>query len=168
MASALLRGAVAYGMAPYDIHIETVTARTIAAVHRRVQRGQVAAAFGPPLDAVYASARDGAGTLDGQNVFVYRPVADAPGYLDIEFGVGVRDAFSPRGEVRLVTVPAGRVVTTTHFGDYSGLRAAHDALQSWCRTHGARLEGTSWEVYGHWPSDNSPPRTDLFYLLAEQ
>lgn len=150
----------------YEVRIETVTPRGIAAVHRRVQKGHVGTAFGPALDAVYAAARAGAGALDGQNVFVYRPAADAPEYLDIAFGVGVRDTFTPQGDVHLVTVPGGRAVTTTHVGDYTGLRAAHDAIQAWCRAHDARLDGASWEVYGHWPTDNTPPRTDLFYLLA--
>lgn len=153
--------------ATHDIRIDTVAPRTIAATHRRVRKGDVASAFGEALDAVYSAARDGAGTLDGQNVFVYRPAVDMPGHLDVAFGVGVRGAFMPREDVGLVVVPGGRVVTTTHIGDYSGLRAAHDALQAWSRAHDVRFEGTSWEVYGHWPIDNAPPRTDLFYLIAE-
>jgi effector-binding domain-containing protein len=62
------------------------------------------------------------------------------------------------------------VATTTHFGPYGGLHAAHEAICRWCADQGHKLAGPSWEVYGHWTDecnrDPSKIRTDIYYLLA--
>ncbi len=56
----------------YEIVLEDVTARPIAAVHASVPVGHVAEAWRPALDKVWAFLRshDGLRT-DGHNVFVY-------------------------------------------------------------------------------------------------
>jgi hypothetical protein len=36
---------------------------------------------------------------------------------------------------------------------------------AWCRTHGRRVAGPSWEIYGHWTEDESRLRTDVYHLL---
>jgi hypothetical protein len=117
------------------------------------------------LDRVYAAGKSGTVALDGQNIFVYRQIPGVPDHLDVDFGVGVRAPFTDSAGVAFAPVPSGRVVTTTHWGDYGGLRAAHDAVQTWIREHQLRFSGTSWEVYGHWPSGPEQPRTDIFYLI---
>jgi effector-binding domain-containing protein len=83
----------------------------------------------------------------------------------VEFGVGVTAPFAPLGPVRAVPLPVGPVATTTHWGDYAGLGAAHAAVIAWCRAHGHALAGTRWEVYGHWSDDPAARRTDVYHLL---
>ena len=149
----------------YDVSIQNAPPRAIAAIKARVPVSLVSSVFGGYLNQVYAAGRMGAVQLDGQNVFVYRSVADAPSQLDIEFGVGVTAPFDGNGTVEYTTVPHGQVATTTHWGDYALLGAAHDAVVAWCGQHGWRLAGPRWEVYGHWNGGGEPPRTDVFYLL---
>ena len=114
----------------YEVKVQEVTPRTIASVRARVRMGTVPAVFRQYLDRVYAACKAGAVSLDGQNVFVYRHVPGMPDQLDVDFGVGVRDHFADSDGVSCTTVPGGKVATTTHLGDYTGLRAAHDAIQS--------------------------------------
>jgi hypothetical protein len=114
---------------------------------------------------VYAAARAGAVHLDGQNVFLYRRVADQPSELDVAFGVGVTAPFVAVGAIEPTPLPTGEVAMTTHQGSYAKLGAAHDAVTEWCRMHGRRLAGPSWEVYGHWTEDEARLRTEVFYLL---
>jgi effector-binding domain-containing protein len=95
-------------------------------------------------------------------------------YLDeqgtVEVGAEVSEKFAGNERVHCSLLPAGRAVTTTHFGPYAGLAAAHAAIRSWCKEHGHRCSAVSWEVYGHWEeswsADASQIRTDVFYLLA--
>jgi effector-binding domain-containing protein len=112
---------------------------------------------------VYAARASGI-QLDGQNIFVYRDAVDAPGQLDVEFGVGAAAPCTPVGDVRPVALPVGELAVTTHRGPYSGLAAAHAAVLDWCRAHSRALAGPRWEVYGHWV-DGQLPRTDVYYLL---
>lgn len=147
------------------ISVQTSPARGIAAVHARLAAERVPGAFAAYLDQVYAAARGGAITLDGQNIFLYR--GGANGELEIEFGVGVAAPFSAVGPVRYAELPAGRVATAAHWGDYGRLGETHAAVIAWCRAHGRLLAGPRWEVYGHWSPGDTPPRTDVYYLLAE-
>jgi hypothetical protein len=150
----------------YPVSVQAVARRGIAAVKARLPARQVSANFRQYLDQVYAAGRSGAAALDGQNIFVYRPVPDAPGLVDVEFGVGVKGPFTPVGAVEYVSLPTGNAANATHWGDYGRLGEAHDAVVEWCRANARQRAGPMWEVYGHWPHDNSPPRTDVFHLLG--
>jgi hypothetical protein len=127
--------------------------------------GAVSSTFKRYLDQVYAAARAGAVHLDGQNVFVYHGAPDRPTELDVAFGVGVTAAFVAVDAVQPTPLPVGEVATTAHCGNYDKLGAAHEAVVEWCRMHGRRRAGPSWEVYGHWTEDETRLRTDVFYLL---
>jgi len=63
------------------------------------------------------------------------------------------------------------VAWAAHFGPYSGLGAAHDAVRRWCKANDHRLAGSNWEIYGHWQrewnADPSRVRTDVYYLLSD-
>lgn len=148
---------------PHQLAEVTVTPRAMAGVRARVPMGRVPEYFGPALDQVYGAARTGGLVVDGQNIFLYHPRPD--GALDVAFCVGTPSAFNAIGSVEFIQTPAGIAATTTHWGAYSGLRGAHDAVQAWCRTNQRTLAGPSWEVYGHWSDDPSKLRTDIFYLL---
>jgi len=133
-------------------------------VHARLAPDRIPATFATYLDQVYAAARAGAVVVDGQNIFLYRDRPD--GEVDADFGVGVAAPFPAAGPVRYVELPAGRVATATHRGDYRRLRETHAAVIAWCREHGHALAGPHWEVYGH-ASPDVEPRTDVYFLLSE-
>jgi effector-binding domain-containing protein len=147
----------------YRVSIEQMQPRPIAAVRTRMPLARVPSQFSQYLNQVYAASRAGGVALDGQNIFVYRNVAD--GEADIDFGVGTRAPFTPVGAVEPTETPGGRAATTTHWGDYRGLGGAHSAVVDWCKAHGHSFAGPSWEVYGHWSDDPAKVRTDIYYLL---
>jgi hypothetical protein len=150
----------------YSISVQRAVPRLLAAVRERMAVRNVPARFRPFLDQVYAMGRSHALALDGQNVFVYRFVS--PDEADVDFGVGVREPFEAIGRVACVETPAGDVATTTHWGDYAGLGAAHRAVLEWCKTERRPLTGVSWEVYGHWYDDPAKVRTDVYHLLRSE
>ena len=88
----------------------------------------------------------------------------------LEVGVELHGPFAERGEVVRSATPAGAVASATHFGPYSGLGAAHEAIRRWCMANNHSLAGPNWEIYGHWQgewdTDPSRIRTDVFYLLS--
>jgi len=135
----------------------------MAAVRTRLRIANVPREFTRHLDQVYAAARAGDVTLDGQNIFVYHGMTGDD--TDVDFGVGTRASFAPTGNVQEALTPSGRAATTTHWGSYSGLRDAHVAVKQWCRANGEKLAGPHWEVYGHWTDDPTKLRTDVYWLL---
>jgi effector-binding domain-containing protein len=96
-------------------------------------------------------------------------------YLDeqgsVEVGAEVSEPFTGNERIHCSELPAGRVVTTVHFGPYQRLSDAHEAIREWCARQGHRFSGISWEIYGHWEeswnTDSSKIRTDVFYLLHD-
>jgi len=147
----------------YPVSLRRAAPRTIAAVRARLAPSRIPLEFKRYLDQVYAARASGI-QLDGQNIFVYRDAVDEPGFLDIEFGVGITAPLVPVGDVRPVDLPVGEVAMTTHRGAYTGLGAAHDAVLAWCRAHSRAVAGPRWEAYGHW-IEGEVPRTDIYYLL---
>lgn len=147
----------------YTVTTHSILSRQLAAIHAIMPNRDVPSRFAELLGKVYATGRASQLSLDGQNVFIYRDRPD--GNADVDFGVGVNAYFPPVGEITCIDSPSGEVATTTHWGDYGGLRHAHAAVVDWCESHGKRLTGTRWEVYGHWHDDPALVRTDIYYLL---
>ena len=151
----------------YAVSLRIAAPRMIAAAHARVPIRSVPATFKRYLDQVYAAAKAGAVQLDGQNVFLYREIPGRPTEADVAFGVGVTAPFVAVGAVEPTSLPVGEVATTTHWGSYAHLGAAHGAIVAWCGEHGRLRAGTFWEVYGHWSDDPALRRTDVYYLLGQ-
>ena len=149
----------------YAVTVQLARPCSIAAVRVRLPIRDVPRRFADYLNQVYAASRAGAIELDGQNIFVYSE--DAHGEADVEFGVGTRRPFDRIGAVVCSTTPSGEVATTTHWGDYADLGAAHNAVVAWCRSQGRSIAGPRWEVYGHWSDNPATRRTDIFYLLKD-
>jgi effector-binding domain-containing protein len=147
----------------YEVHEVNVTARLVAGVRATVRRGRVAQEFRLYLDQVYAAGREGAVSLDGQNIFIYRAASTHD--LTVDFCVGVSAPFPAVGAVVPLETPSGIAAMTTHYGEYGRIAEANAAIVAWCRANERLPAGPSWEVYGHWHKDPSQLRTDVYYLL---
>jgi effector-binding domain-containing protein len=147
------------------VEIETMTARSVAAVRRRMRQPEIATGFREPLDQVWRFVRQHTELQPGLNVFLYHPVPGNPGSMDIDFGVEVAQPFAQDGEVHCVSMPAGRAASMLHVGPYARLVDTHSAVQRWCAANGHALAGVSWEIYGHWNDDPAKLETRVGYLL---
>ena len=150
--------------ASYTVVETNVAPRLVAGVRGLVPVGQVGKHFGKYLDQVYAAGKTGAVQLDGQNIFIYRGCDN--GVLTCDFCVGAKGPFEAVGNVTPLQTPSGLAATTTHWGDYGGIRDANAAIQEWARLAGKKIASPSWEVYGHFDPDPAKCRTDIYYLLA--
>jgi effector-binding domain-containing protein len=150
----------------YDVVVEEVSPRPIAAVRVRVPVGQAATAWRPALDQVWAFLRrhDGLRT-DGHNIFVYHHPARPGAPMAVEFGVEVSRAFADDGEVVFTHTPAGQAASTMHVGPVDQLGGANAAIEAWCVDHGRSLAGVSWEIYGDPGEDPRTFEIRVFYLL---
>jgi effector-binding domain-containing protein len=152
---------------PSLVIIQAVPSVLTAAVRRRVRIGEIAGAWKPALDQVWAFLRTQPGLCaGGRNLFLYHHPADRGEPMDVDFGVEVTRAFEPVGEVRAVQTPAGQVASAVHVGDYARLKDTHDAIHAWARANDRTFAGHSWEVYGHWTDDPGKLETTVQYLMA--
>lgn len=148
------------------VRVERHDARPLAVVRRRAASQELSRVVPEACGAVWNVVRSQQIPGAGRHVAVY-----LDGTINLEVGVELDAPFGGHGEVLDSATPVGLVVTTTHFGPYGGLHAAHDAIRNWCAANGHTFAGPSWEVYGHWEdewnTDPSKIRTDVFYLLAD-
>ena len=148
----------------YEIKLQTLTPRILAAVRRRVAIREISTAFKPALDSVWAFLRKNPGLrTDGHNVFLYHH--ESPEIMPIDFGVEVIRSFPGEGEVACITTPSGEAAVTVHRGPYTKLAAAHQALHEWCRANSRTIGAHSLEIYGDWSQDPEKLETTIQYLL---
>jgi effector-binding domain-containing protein len=153
-------------MTTYPVQAQRLEAVPLAVVRRQVPRSELARVV-PECCGLVWSAVKAQHARGGRHVAVY-----LDGTIRIEVGVEILGPFSESEEVVLSTTPAGTVASTTHFGPYTGLGAAHEAIRHWCETKERALAGPNWEIYGHWlpewNNDASQIRTDVYYLLQDR
>ena len=153
-------------MTTYPVQAQRLEAVPLAVVRRQVPRSELARVV-PECCGLVWSAVKAQHARGGRHVAVY-----LDGTIRIEVGVEILGPFSESEEVVLSTTPAGTVASTTHFGPYTGLGAAHEAIRRWCETKERALAGPNWEIYGHWlpewNNDASQIRTDVYYLLQDR
>jgi effector-binding domain-containing protein len=151
----------------YEIVVEDVAARPIAAVHTSVPIGQVAAAWRPALDKVWAFLRTHKGLrTDGHNIFVYHHSVRPWAPMEVDFGVEVSGAFKGEDEIVFTHTPAGPVASTMHIGPPDRLASANAAIEEWCLANHRSLAGVSWEIYGDPGGDPATFEVQVFYLLG--
>ena len=160
-------GAEAGQHGAYEIVLEDVAARGIAAVPASVPVGGVAAAWRPALDKVWAFLRrhDGLRT-DGHNIFVYHHPVRPGAPMEVDFGVEVSRPFTAEDEIVFTQTPAGHVASTVHVGRPDQLSSANAAIEAWCLAHHRALAGVSWEIYGDPGDDPTTLEVRVFYLLG--
>ncbi len=154
---------------PLSVDLQTVHARTLAAVRREVAPGAVGSAWKPALDRVWEFLRGQPGLrTDGHNVFLYRHPAQPGAPLQCEFGVEVTRTFEAAGEVRAIQTPEGEAAVAVHRGPYNRLNAAHEAIRKWMAVNRRDSAGYSWEIYGDPTPDPADTETTVAYLLKQR
>lgn len=149
-----------------QVRVETVEPRKLAAVRRKVMIGDIARAFKPALDQVWAFLREHPDLrCDGHNLFLYHHGAGRSAPLTVDFGVEVTESFEPAGEVFATQTPAGEAALALHVGSYGSLKTTHDAIHAWCSAHHRVIADASWEIYGDFTADESKLATTVAYLL---
>lgn len=146
----------------YDVRTEPAEPRPLAAVRAETTPDQLSENIIRLLNLVWPVLRE-QNVRTGHNVVIYHGASQ--GTLTIEAGVETFTEFTDHGEVKHTSTPSGTVVTTAHYGEYSGLGAAYTAVERWCAGHARQPSGVSWEVYGDWNDDPAQRRTDIYLLL---
>ena len=148
----------------YTVSLQQLSSIPLAVIRRTVSAKELSRVV-PECCGLVWNAVKTQGARGGRHVAVYWD-----GSIRLEVGVELLGSFTDQGDVVHSATPAGWVVSATHFGPYGGLGSAHAAVLDWCKAHGHRLTGPSWEIYGHWETEwNTDPskiRTDVFYQVA--
>lgn len=151
------------GDVEYRVSLQRVNEQRIAACRQRTNNKMVSKEIQPLLGRVWTFFKDRPGLqYKGRNIAIYWQ--NTPGG-SVEVGVEVIRSFEETDEVVPSSTPECDVAMTTHWGQYSGLGGAHNAIREWCAANGCEIMGPFWEIYGHWDDDWAKVRTDVLYRL---
>ena len=110
----------------YEVTVQTLSPRIIAAVRRRVPIKDISTAFKPALDTVWSFLRNHHGLrTDGHNIFLYHH--ENPSIMPVDFGVEVTRRFDGEGDVRVRDHAVGRG---------SSCRTPRTLCEAWCGAPG--------------------------------
>ena len=90
--------------------------------------------------------------------------------VDVEAGFPVNGAIAPADGVVPGTLPAGKVVQTTHVGPYDTLSQTYDMVLGYMKEHDLTPADDMWEVYLSDPQRQPDPatwRTEIFWPVAD-
>jgi effector-binding domain-containing protein len=151
-------------MTSYAVQLQRLDSVPVAVIRRQASVSELSRVVPECCGLVWEAVR-AQQVKAGRHVAIYWD-----GSIRLEVGVELHGPFAEDGKVVRSATPAGAAASATHFGPYSGLGAAHDAVRRWCSANNYRLAGPNWEIYGHWqPEWNANPsqiRTDVYYQLA--
>src|SRR6516164_1018525 len=151
---------------PYEIKMTQAEAIPTAVIRSRVAASELSKFVPAACGEVWSFIRKAGLPRPGRHTALY-----LEGGL-VEVGAEVSEPFAGNERVHNSQLPAGPVVTTTHFGPYQRLGEAHSQVRQWCAQHGHRLSKICWGIYGHWDdswnTDPSKICTDVFHLLEEE
>ena len=151
---------------PYQINLTRVESIPTAVIRSRVRPEELSKFVPAACGEVWSFIRSAGLPRPGRHTALYLEAGL------VEVGAEVAERFAGNDRVHCSQLPAGRVVTATHFGPYARLGEAHAEIRRWCAEHRHRLAGICWEIYGHWEESwNAEPskiRTDVFHLLEDK
>ena len=127
----------------YQIEVTNAEAIATAVIRSRVHPKELSKFVPAACGEVWSFVRSAGLPRPGRHVALY-----LDGGL-VEVGAEVSGPFVGNDRVHCSQLPAGRAVTTTHFGPYMRLGDAHSEIRQWCAEHGHRLSSICWEIYGH-------------------
>ena len=149
------------------VEVVQVPACPTAVIEARTTSEELPMTIGRLLDLVWAFLR-ASDLRTNHNVVLYRGELTAEGGGLIEVCVQVdrrfEDAAAP-DRIRSGELPAATVARAVHVGPYNRMGETHAAIHAWCRDHGHRLDGRSWEVYGDWNDDVTRLETECAWVV---
>src|SRR5947208_5003054 len=98
--------------------VEIAQPELVAAVRATVPISDIARAWKPGLDQVWAFLKTNGEFGPGHNLFLYHHPERRNEAMNIDFGVQVARPFERAGNVRCIETPAGEVARTVHVGLY--------------------------------------------------
>src|SRR3954447_24663459 len=125
-------------MQSYAVQLQQLESVPLAVIRRQASASELARLV-PECCGLVWNAVKAQQARGGRHVAIYW---DAN--IRLEVGVEIDGPFAEQGEVVRSATPAGAVASTTRFGAYGGLGAAHDAIRRWCKANDRSPAGPKW------------------------
>jgi len=145
---------------PYQIEITNTVPGTVLELRRAVRPEHIGEDIGVGLAELYAEVEVAGLHPAGAPAVTYLESPEPGRTMIVDLGVLVLPGSgetTPGGDARVVGQHSRPVARTIHHGDYTGIRAAYEALEEWIFSHGYRSAGPPTETYLAGPDSEPDP-----------
>ena len=157
-----------FSMPTLSIERRELTPQPALIVRCRTPRGELQAAIGSSLGAVFGHCQKVGLPLDGRPFVRY--LSTGPGLWEIECGKPLAAPAQSAESIEAATLPGGPVLVAIHGGLYNQLNETYVAMERWMDANGVRAGGAPWESYITDPAEHPDPadwRTEVYWPLAK-
>ncbi len=144
----------------YEVSLADVGSRPTAVVAATTTWPQFPRLWGQLLGEVWDCLRAGGIQRGCPNIMLYLDTVP-----NVEVGVLLDQPCPLTGRVKSSALPAGTTAMAVHRGPFEDVKAAHDAVVTWCAAHQHQLNGTRWEIYGPHHDDPAQQWVEVYWLL---
>ena len=144
----------------YRIEITDTVPGTVLELRRVVRPEHIGEDIGAGLAELYSEVEVAGLHPAGSPEVTYLDPPEPGRPMNVDLGVPVLPGAgraTPGGAARVVGRHSRPVARTIHHGDYTGLRAAYEALEEWIFGHGYRSAGPPTETYLAGPDSEPDP-----------
>ena len=139
----------------YTFEVEKLAPQKALVIRARVRQEELSGELARILPEVFQFALSEQAGVAGMPFARY--IVDGPEDLEIEAGVPVALAVKGNGRIVPIELTGGPTAITTHYGPYSGLPGAREAVRAWLRVKGKSAADPLWEEYISDPADEPDP-----------
>jgi DNA-binding transcriptional MerR regulator len=132
---------------PYDIAVEQVLERTVAALRKATNLGTITDDIGAGFEALMRFMGVAGTQPVGAPFIVYWDIIDEETNGDIELCVPVTPGLASSEAIEVEMLPAEPVAWTIHHGPYQEISPAYHTLTGWISDHGHEMTGPPREIY---------------------
>lgn len=140
---------------PYDIAVEQVPERTVAALRKATSLKTIGEDMGAGFGALMQFMGAAGAMPMGAPFIVYWDIIDEETSGDIEFCVPVAPGLTGSESVEVKTLPSEPVAFTIHHGPYREISPAYHTLTGWISDNGHEMTGPPREIYLNDPTQVS-------------
>src|SRR5262245_47886690 len=109
------------------VQLQQLSSIPVAVIRRQARGSELSQVVPASCGAVWNTLR-AQGLRGGRNIAIY-----LDDRISVEAGVEMPGGFTEHGDVVRSATPSGMALSITHFGPYSDLAAAHDAIHEYAK-----------------------------------
>lgn len=84
--------------------------------------------------------------ISGSPFTIYLP-SEKEGFIILECGLPVDKKIAGKDKITYKELPAGRIVTASHFGHFNTVKTTYEAIQNYITKNNLEINGSPWEIY---------------------
>jgi effector-binding domain-containing protein len=151
----------------YDVKETTWSPKLLLAKRAKIAFDKLPIFFSEAYGSLYSRVEKLGLTSEGMPLAIYYDIDEIKKETDVAAAVAVKNKPSEESGVEMLTLPASKVVFTTHYGSYENMKPAYDELQRYLKEHSLKKKLIIEEYFSDPAEEKNPNKwkTNIYFVL---